>query len=174
MASTRTKNLARAIQRANPGMKYTEALRHAEAGRVVVDFTAPYTEAAADMYRTAGMDMTHIACIINDTLPIDPTRVEVEPEKVQALPARSSHIYLPAEMLAAHEEELPPTSAPSASTEERSERSGEGQAQARADAVLTVDEAWTISPESQAEAKATVAAILRAGLRPGDEHRRLP
>lgn len=34
MASTRIKNLARAIQQANPGMKYTKALRQAAAGHV--------------------------------------------------------------------------------------------------------------------------------------------
>lgn len=56
MASTRTRNLARAIQRANPDMKYTEALRHAEAGRIVVDPKKSY-EALLDLYRAAGMDV---------------------------------------------------------------------------------------------------------------------
>lgn len=36
MASTRTKSLARAIQQANPGMKYTEALRRAESGGILI------------------------------------------------------------------------------------------------------------------------------------------
>lgn len=60
MASTRTKNLARAIQRASPSMKYTEALRHAEAGRFVWDPKGP-TEPLLDMMRAAGVDVTPIS-----------------------------------------------------------------------------------------------------------------
>lgn len=74
MASTRTKNLARAIQRANPGMKYTEALRHAEAGRIVINPTAPHTEEVAEMYRAAGIDMTPIDLSASHGAdPLDPT-----------------------------------------------------------------------------------------------------
>lgn len=58
MTSTRIKNLARAIQRANPGMKYTEALRNAEAGRIVVDPDKVSNEAFVDLYRAAGIDVT--------------------------------------------------------------------------------------------------------------------
>lgn len=60
MASTRTRNLARAIQRANPDMKYTEALRNAEAGRIVFDPRGSY-EALLEIYQAAGMDITPIA-----------------------------------------------------------------------------------------------------------------
>lgn len=60
MASTRTKNLARAIQRANPDMKYTEALRHAEAGRFVWDPKGP-TEPLLDMMRAVGHDATPVS-----------------------------------------------------------------------------------------------------------------
>lgn len=59
MASTRTRNLARAIQRANPNMKYTEALRNAEAGRIVIDPKGP-NDALIDLYRAAGMDVKQI------------------------------------------------------------------------------------------------------------------
>lgn len=72
MTSTRTKNLARAIQRANPGMKYTEALRYAEHGQVVFDPKAPNPEdsarlvldsdeAFANLQRAAGIDATALS-----------------------------------------------------------------------------------------------------------------
>lgn len=84
MASTRTKNLARAIQRANPGMKYTEALRHAEAGRIVLDPMAPLTEALADLHRAAGVDVTPISLHDpSESVRFDPLRVApAEPREV--------------------------------------------------------------------------------------------
>lgn len=83
MTSTRTKNLARAIQRANPGMKYTEALRHAEAGRIVLDPMAPHTEAVAEMYRAAGIDLnlTPIDLSVSrEGESLDPLRIAGEDE----------------------------------------------------------------------------------------------
>lgn len=75
MASTRTRNLARAIQRANPDMKYTEALRNAEAGRIVIDPKGS-PEALADLYRAAGMSVTPIDLSAStETGPLDPLRV---------------------------------------------------------------------------------------------------
>lgn len=48
MTSTRAKKIARAIQQANPGMKYTEALRRAEGGHVAPPLTTPSPEAMAE------------------------------------------------------------------------------------------------------------------------------
>lgn len=65
MASTRTKNLARAIQRANPGMKYTEALRQVESGGATnLDPKGP--ELLHDALRAQG----------EDAAPVDPHKAD--------------------------------------------------------------------------------------------------
>lgn len=75
MASTHTKNLARAIQRANPGMKYTEALRHAEAGRIVVDPKGS-PEAIAGLYQAVGMPVAPLDLSASvGSWPLDALRV---------------------------------------------------------------------------------------------------
>lgn len=77
MTSTRTRNLARAIQRANPDMKYTEALRHAEAGRIVIDPKGS-NDALIDLCRAAGMDATPIDLSAQRSdEPLDPTSISL-------------------------------------------------------------------------------------------------
>lgn len=77
MTSTRTRNLARAIQRANPDMKYTEALRHAEAGRIVIDPKGS-SDALVDLCRAAGMDATPIDLSAQRSdEPLDPTSISL-------------------------------------------------------------------------------------------------
>lgn len=91
MASTRTKNLARAIQRANPGMKYTEALRNAEAGRIVLDPKGPI-EALADLYRAAGVDVTPISLHDpSESVRLDPLQVAPAEPIRPSLDRRSTH-----------------------------------------------------------------------------------
>ena len=87
MASTRIKNMARAIQHANPGMKYTEALRHAEAGRIVINPMASPIEAVIEVYRAAGIASTPIDLSApRGTEPLDPLKIAAPTEYLDRSP----------------------------------------------------------------------------------------
>lgn len=155
MTSTRIKNLARAIQRQRPGMKYTEALRLAQGKGIRFDPMSA-DPSVTDILRAAGYDVTPITLTPGTPGTLDPFALAEGQGNATARPLERG--------MDPDAVPLEPRSVDSVVEEAlraKAERVTADAEEAKAPQLIEVDEWHSMTPS--AESKARFNEILRKG-----------